>query len=205
VDELELREVSPADAVMLQLIGELRVRAWRSEAPVPAAQTTWLDKYDLYSRHWAVFNAGRLVASGRLSVHAAVGELPDAECYIGVFTKLLPAPIASLNRLVVDPSARGRGLSRRLDLARVEAAQEMGCRSVVGATQSGSRRVQQLLEIGFVVIGSGGHFVEMGIPGALPPTVMLCSLPRGGGRPEEEPPIPVAARSRDGQDPLADN
>jgi GNAT superfamily N-acetyltransferase len=101
----------------------------------------------------------------------------------GDFRDPLPAPIGSLNRLAVDPLARGCGLSRQLDVARLEATRTIGCGCVVVATQSAERRMRQLQTLGFTVVGQGKHFVEMSIPGAPPPTVLVCLLPSNSDSP----------------------
>ena len=153
VPDLVLREISASDKRMLEQIGRLRVRAWATEVPEVSRTAVWLDEADATARHWIVVLDSVLVGSGRMSIHATLADVPDAGEYEGVFPVPPPTPVASLNRLVVAPEARGLGLSRRLDLARLEAAEDAGCKSVVGATSSGHRRIEQLESLGFVVIG----------------------------------------------------
>ncbi|MEA3188060.1 MAG: hypothetical protein QOD99_1890 [Chthoniobacter sp.] len=155
---MELRELSKIDDPLLQKIGRLRVEAWQTKTSRAAEMETWIDEFDLTARHWVVFQNGLPVAAARLSVHEALEDIPDAESYLGVFRKNPPALIASLNRLVVAPCARGLGLSKRLDVARLRAAEQMGCRSAVLSTASGSGRVKQLVGWGFAVAGEGPRF-----------------------------------------------
>src|ERR1700677_84161 len=125
---MELREFSHPDEDLLEKIGALRVEAWKTEAPSAADMGTWLDEFDRSARHWAVFDDGVLLASARLTTHASLTDVPESESYLGMFREPPAAPVGSLNRLVVHPSARGQGLSKRLDLVRLEAAGKMGCR-----------------------------------------------------------------------------
>ena len=175
---MELREFSHLDEDLLEKIGALRVEAWKAEAPSAAGMGTWLDEFDRSARHWAVFDHGILLASARLTTHGSLAEVPDAESYPGVFREPPAAPIGSLNRLVVHPSARGQGLSKRLDLIRLEAAENLGCRSVILSTASGSHRVRQLIGWGFEWIGHGAPFQKPPLCDLPPPVVLLCRLPR---------------------------
>ena len=108
---MKLRDFAVLDETLLREIGRLRVAAWETETSRAAEMDIWLDEFDRSARHWVVFCEGMPVAAARLSVHASLAEVPDAESYADVFTQPPPAPIASLNRLVVHPSARGAGLS----------------------------------------------------------------------------------------------
>ena len=172
---MELREFSHPDEDLLGKIGKLRVEAWKTEAPGAAAMEKWLDEFDRSARHWTVFESGMLVASARLTMHSTLADVPDAPSYAGVFRDPPGAPIGSLNRLVVHPSVRGLGLSKRLDLVRLEAAERMGCRSVILATASGSHRVRQLIGWGFELIGQG--------PPLSGPSALLFAAARGDGAP----------------------
>jgi len=154
VAQCEPVEIDPRDTVLLRRIGRLRVRAWatfRSGSRAPGG--CWLDEFDLSARHWAFFDGDEPVAAARLSVHGQLSDLPDAPIFDGVFQIPPAAPIAAFNRLVVHPAYRGLALSLRLDCARVAAAIEAGCRSVVLETHSGAARVAQLTALGFRVVG----------------------------------------------------
>ena len=175
---MELREFSHLDEDLLEKIGALRVEAWKSEAPSAAEMGTWVDAFDETARHWAVFDHGVLLASARLTTHGSLAEVPDAEAYLGMFREPPAAPVASLNRLVVHPSARGQGLSKRLDLVRLEAAENLGCQSVILSTASGTYRVRQLIGWGFELIGTGAPFQKPPLCDLPPPAVLLCRRPR---------------------------
>jgi GNAT superfamily N-acetyltransferase len=175
---VEIRVFSSIDEGLLRQIGRLRVEAWQTETSRATEMPTWLDDSDRAARHWVVFRGGAPVAAARMSAHTSLDDVPDAESYTGVFSQPPPDPIASLNRLVVHPSARGLGLSKRLDLMRLDAAEKIGCRSVVLSTASGPRRVEQLIGWGFELIGYGPRFRKPPLCYLLPPAVLLCRLPR---------------------------
>jgi GNAT superfamily N-acetyltransferase len=176
--EFLLREVPTTDWAMIERIGELRVRAWRTEVPQAADMKTWLDEFDRIARHWAVFNGDNPVAAARLSVHSSLDGVPDAEVFVEFFREPLPTPIASLNRLVVDPTVRGLGLSEKLDGVRMAAAEEMGCGCVIGSTSSGIRRLRQLEKAGFKNAGQGKPYLHPLLCLMPPPSIIICHLPR---------------------------
>ena len=178
MDELHLVEVGTSDRTMFARIGRLRVEAWRTLFPGTAVMTTWLDEYDGAAHHWAVLRGGEPVASARLSVHGRLEEAPEAETYLSVIKDPIPTPVGSFNRMVVNPTYRRRGLSKQLDAIRLQAAKEIGCRSVVGETPSGEHRVRQLASLGFQVVGAGRRSAlqEM-LSLSSPPVVVVRLLP----------------------------
>ena len=184
---MELRDFTLIDEALLCQIGRLRIEAWETETSKAADMTNWLDEFDHTARHWVVFRQGVPVAAARLSVHKRLTEAPDAESYAGVFAEAPQGPIASFNRLVVHPSARGAGLSKRLDLVRLDVAEKIGCRSVVLSTASGPKRVKQLIGWGFELAGYGPRFHKPPLCYLPPPAVLLCQLPRIHSRTGTEP------------------
>lgn len=175
---MEVHEFSSLDADLLAKVGRLRVEAWETETARAAEQAVWVDEFDRVARHWVVFRDGVPVAAARLSLHDRLAEVPDSESYAGVFSVPPEAPIASLNRLVVHPSARGSGLSRRLDLMRLDAAERLGARVAILSTASGPRRVAQLVGLGFSCLGHGPKFEKPPLCYMPAPAVLLCRLPR---------------------------
>lgn len=193
---LELKEVAGIDAAFLEEIGELRAAAWATELPPGAVMADRLDEFDRCGRHWVVLRGGRMVAAARLTVHGRIADAPYAQDFEGVFTCPPPTPIASLNRLVVSPAVRGRGLSGRLDAARLEAAERAGCRCAVAAVISGEHRVRALERFGFTVAGTGPK-IEVAPWRSLPPPVILlrvfgCADQSGGRAEPSDAPDPSA-------------
>ncbi|RFC41737.1 MAG: hypothetical protein DVB28_002213 [Verrucomicrobia bacterium] len=175
---MEVREFFSLDADLLAKVGRLRVEAWETETARAAERSVWVDEFERVAWHWVVFRDGLPVAAARLSLHDALTEVPDSESYAGVFSTPPETPIASLNRLVVHPSARGNGLSRQLDLVRIEAAERLGARVAILSTASGQRRVAQLVDLGFVFVGYGPTFKNPPLCHLPAPAVLLCQLPR---------------------------
>lgn len=138
--------LSPTPEILNE-IGRLRVLAWKSSQPKFRDMDVWLDALDSAARHWLVRYDGRIVAAGRLSVHSSIQEIPDAGLFENLKSDLLRLPIASLNRLVVHPDFRGKGISAELDRIRIQVAMESGCGCIVGVCRD-RRRVSQLGEFG---------------------------------------------------------
>ena len=175
---MELRNFTSIDEALLREIGRLRVEALETETSKASAIKSWIDEFDRTARHWVVFREEVPVAAARLSIHENLSEVPDAESYAGVFPQPPEGPIASFNRLVVHPSARGAGLSKRLDFVGLDASEEIGCHSVVLSTASGPKRVKQLIGWGFELAGYGPRFQKPPLSFLPPPAVLLCRLPR---------------------------
>jgi GNAT superfamily N-acetyltransferase len=148
--------IEVTDSRLLEKIYRLRVKAWEVDAPPFTESETWTDRWDPISRHWAVLNGDEPIAAARLSLHTELENIPDRESYLNILPHNLNRPIASLNRLVVHPDWRKRGLSRRLDVIRLEAARAMGAASIIGVSDSGRHRIKQLVSLGFSVLGEGG-------------------------------------------------
>lgn len=142
------------DPSVLSEIFRLRAEVWRAAGKLGPDTASWTDGHDEHARHYAVMEAGRPIAAGRLCVHDSVAALPDAEGYGGIGADL-PGPVASINRLVVHPSAQGRGLSGDFDLARLAAAAACGCRTLIGMAHPG--RDRSLLRRGFRPLGPARH------------------------------------------------
>jgi hypothetical protein len=150
-DGLLLAEIS--DSSLLEQVYKLRVVAWDGKIKVPLSRTGWVDPEDGSARHWAIMSGRHVVAAARFSVHQTVAELPDAEGYVGVFTEL-PVPIGSLNRCVVHPDFRNRGLSRVLDRTRISAGKGSGCRCLV-ICATDEQRAAAIARLGFEFRGEG--------------------------------------------------
>ncbi|WP_337174204.1 GNAT family N-acetyltransferase [Paludisphaera sp.] len=187
--ELDLSEIRPADETMMNKIGMLRIRAWESFYPEIARLRIWLEDLDRSAMHWAILRDGEPVAAARMSIHETLDSVPDSESYRGAFREPLPSPIASFNRLVVEPSSRKQGLSRRLDLARMDAARRHGCRIAIGYSSVDSR-ISRLEELGWFIVGPGKQshvFSHRAIPTILarhhpgPPALGLAHEPVASG------------------------
>lgn len=117
---------------LLKTIGAFRYQVWNHEGFQPGMrhEGTWLDTHDAVAIHWVVYRANQIIGSARLSIHTNATDLPDADDFakLGIF---YPLPIASLNRLVVCPASRGKGIARWLDQQRIEHAQRLGAKTII--------------------------------------------------------------------------
>jgi predicted GNAT family N-acyltransferase len=106
------------------------------------------DRHDEHARHWAAFIGDEIVAAARMCVHDEQEQSPDASA----FSKIrLPAPIATINRLVVVPSARKSGLAEQFDKSRIIAAKSEGAKCIVGT--AAPARIEALERLGFRLTG----------------------------------------------------
>ena len=97
--------------------------------------------------HWGVFDGSRLVGAARLCLHETVAEAPDGDLFAGLN---IPAPIASMNRLVVATGHRGRGIAKELDQMRIRQGLEWGVRAIIVAPKVNSQsRIRSLEAQGF--------------------------------------------------------
>jgi len=138
------------DLSKLPLVCQLRAEAWEPDGILPPT----VDEHEAHARHWIAFDGQRIIAAARLCVHEQVIELPEFELCPTSFEHYV-GPFGSLNRMVVHPEARGRGLAQQLDRLRLSTAIEMGCHTVVVSTPQGrSRRLEAL---GFMVVATFTH------------------------------------------------
>ena len=130
-------------------VERLRMHVWENRlAPNSAMQEGWIDRLDYEAHHWTVSCAGELLASARMTVHDDRAGVPDEELFTA---HTLPLPLASLNRLVVSKQARGNGLSSLLDARRLQTAESLGCRCVVGVATAA--RVPSMSQRGWEPLG----------------------------------------------------
>ena len=135
-------------------IGTLRISSWKNESGINSeffSQSSWIDDLDSDSHHWIVVRDETVVASARMSFHYSYADIPYTNpVYESLFDQYGGLPIASINRLVVDPGSRGHGLARLLDEARVAFAIENGAKMITAQPLEG--RVEALNRLNFNMI-----------------------------------------------------
>lgn len=148
---------------LIEDIGRFRIKAWRNENGVDPgffSKDVWIDSLDQNARHWIITKDRIIVAAARMSFHTYVGEVPYAdfllEEHLSLFSK---SPIASINRLVVDPLYRGRGFSKILDNERIKAAKQHGSKVMIAFPQLS--RLHSLEKLGFSLISQLKNIPEM--------------------------------------------
>ena len=156
--DIEVREITGTQHVCETF--RLRFEVWNAETPLRAhVREIGLitDEHDVHSRHWAAFLDCQLVAAARMCIHGTQDETPDGPAFDGMS---LPPPVATLNRLIVHPSARSRGLATSLDKCRIAAARAGGAMCVVGTFPPS--RVAGLERNGFRLLGQPWvpHYAE---------------------------------------------
>ncbi len=143
--------------------------------------------HDDDAHHWVICvddNAGvdRVVAAIRMTLHPDIEALPDADVYRGVLPLDFPVPVASYNRMVVDPAHRRRGLSAVLDAVCIEHARIVGARALVGATgsvEANRHRITTMEGLGFVRLGLGSASNALPFEAGCP-TVMALVFDQDG-------------------------
>jgi predicted GNAT family N-acyltransferase len=152
LEDFRVQEIT--DTHLVPLSYALRYSVWSKAvqlAEIFQKEGLIRDEHDSHARHWGVLSdTGNLVASARMCIHDDPQDIPDADFYSEL---LVPFPVASINRLVVNQSVRGRKLARSLDSRRIEAARTMGAACVVVAPTD-DHRVRALGEAGFSLTSS---------------------------------------------------
>jgi ribosomal protein S18 acetylase RimI-like enzyme len=148
----EIVEV-PFEGMARELIGKFRLEVWRLETRVDESlfpDGEWIEALDLSARHWAARIDGKLVGAARLTIHSTLADNPDG--YLWIRNHLsAPAPVGHLCKLVVSREARGLGIGRKLNEIRIQAAREMGAKSII--VTASDRNAQLLEKSGFFDTG----------------------------------------------------
>lgn len=144
------------DPAVLSEIYRLRVEVWRASGLNPPALTNnsegiWTDDHDSHGTHWVIESGGSVLASARLCQHQHVADAPEGDYYLPLG---IPedGPFACMSRLVVHPSAGGRGFALALDKIRLERAASWNCRMII-VYSSNPRRIPALLGLDFELAG----------------------------------------------------
>lgn len=114
------------------------------------------DGHDGHATHFMVLADGTVIAAARLCTHSHLPNVTEFHLYPNLDNYKLPGPYGCINRLVVDPQFRGRGISGMLDRIRIETARRFGCRTILASWNhhSGDRRRQALQAQGFTNVSN---------------------------------------------------
>ncbi len=141
------------DVETIHEIGRLRVAVWDQKQPHIRPDLVkdgmWLENLDFQpnAEHWVVRHNSKIIASCRLSFHDAIDDVPLSQImkpYADKSTSLY----SSINRLVIHPDHRCKGISMILDLMRVYSAKHNGSTQLF-ADAIGEKRAESLKKIGF--------------------------------------------------------
>ena len=147
MSDILLREIMGTDLVPLTF--RLRYEVWSAETkliPRVKKQGVITDSHDAHARHWVAFDEKEMVGAARMCVHEKQQDVPEGSCYKAIE---LIGPLASINRLIVARSARNRGIAKKLDLHRIQAAKETGANCTVAGPAS-DLRIHSLEKLGFL-------------------------------------------------------
>lgn len=144
VDDPEtIRQICRFRADVWQATGKLKAGAFGAEG--------WRDPIDSDCQHWIIRNADQaIVAAGRLSIHATLDDVHQAEEYRRYGVELT-GRIAAPDRVVVCPSMQGSGLGRRILDAQDQAAYQQGAKYAVRQASPGMTRL--LRNRGWQILG----------------------------------------------------
>ena len=140
-----LREITNTEWVPRTF--RLRYEVWNVETTLlPHIQKQGLitDEHEAHARHWAVFDGDEMVAAARMCIHDVQEGSPDASTFSPI---PLLTPVATINRLVVVPSARNLGLAKQLDECRIYAARSNRAKCIVAT--AAPTRIAALQRLGF--------------------------------------------------------
>jgi len=142
---IQVHEVTDSETINLTF--RLRYDVWNGETELnaPIRELALIkDEHDQHARHWAAYDGNELVAAARMCIHHLQQETPDALAFRQI---RLPTPIATINRLVVKKQWRRQGISKQLDVFRIQAAHDGNAACVVVTTPP--ERISSLQKRGF--------------------------------------------------------
>jgi hypothetical protein len=162
---MEIRRLCAASEI--EASQRLRYEVWSAEGvELNEPETgTIADSHDDHAMHWGAFDGTRLVGAARLCRHETLAEAPDGDLFTGLN---IPAPVASMNRLVVVGSHRRSGIGKKLDQIRILQGRVSGARSIIATPVISLSRKRSLEAQGFSV-----HSERLGRP-IWSPTVQIC-------------------------------
>lgn len=143
-------------------IGRLRYLAWKDVEGINRdffSKGYWIDEWDKTSLIWIIKFNKIIIASARLSIHHNIESIPWNDCIPSEARELLITPLASMNRLIVHPDFRKRGLSRPLDLVRIHTAKEKKMKTIIA--EPTTARISTIQRYGFRYYGRFGRIPEM--------------------------------------------
>ena len=162
--DLEIKQIT--DPTILQRIYYLRAEIWRDFLKVANLdslfkQNMYTDIHDNHALHWAIISEDRVLGAARMCIHDTLSSIPRAQAFMHSNVPI-PSPIASFNRLVIHPDARGQKLTKRFDQVRVEEAKQRNCQSVVvGMSEfTPPYRVNSLKKIGFQAVQANDDYCD---------------------------------------------
>lgn len=149
----------------IEEIGKLRIECWKASLAENEIEETllkssiWIDEFDINAFHWIVQYQNILAGAARLSFHLEFKNMPWYYTMNDYDFNYLKFPIASINRLVVKPDFRRKGIAKKLDNLRIEMAKELGATAIIA--QPAPNRIKSLTNLGFEYCGKINRTKEL--------------------------------------------
>ncbi len=157
---LQIKRVSFSE-LDAQSLAAVRAAAWHDKYADYAVQVqSWLDEWDAKSDHFIFEEQGDVLAVSRFNmfdVAQDTTQFAHADAILE-FCRAQTGPVGIISRLSVHPKARGRGLAKALDQARIAYAKGMALSAVIGEVKTGSHRIAALAALGFETIPGAEAF-----------------------------------------------
>lgn len=148
---MDIRALSYRD-LDLDQIHAVRRQAWLDKYPTFAEHiAAWEDGFEKSALHFLAIEDHTLVGVARFSQSGdeqVRKQFAHAPAMLD-FSASLKRPIGVISRLSVHPSARGKGVARRLDEARIDHAKNVGCTHIICEVKAGAHREKALARLGF--------------------------------------------------------
>jgi predicted GNAT family N-acyltransferase len=138
---------------LLEKIAQLRYAVWQDQGMSMENiedKNKWNDDFDEQGYFLVIKSEGQMAGSARMSLHETIRTLSDSKLYLGHEGAFAP-PIASLNRLIIHPDFRMKGLSRFILQKQIQVAQDLGAKSI--ALDCPVERVGYHQKMGFQTVG----------------------------------------------------
>lgn len=157
---MDIRAFSYRD-LDLEQIHAVRQQAWLDKYPTFAEHiAAWEDGFEESATHFlalegdAVLGVARFSQSGDAQIRKQFAHAPAMLAFISTLSR----PIGVISRLSVHPAARGKGIARQLDEARIAHARQAGCSHIVCEVKAGAHREKALARLGFLPVpGAAPH------------------------------------------------
>ena len=173
---VDIRVVSYRD-LDLDSVHDVRQRAWQDKYPSFAAHiAAWEDGFEKTATHFLAERHGFPVGVARFN-RSDTSDMKAQFAHAGQFFEFIQSlrpPVGVISRLSVAPDARGLGVARALDKARIAAAIKAGCSAIVCEVKVGAKRKGALKALGFRTIAGISAYPAYPFPHVQEAPERLC-------------------------------
>ncbi|MEL6830206.1 MAG: GNAT family N-acetyltransferase [Pseudomonadota bacterium] len=165
------------DELDLDQVHAVRRLAWLDKYPVFAEHiAVWEDAFERRATHFIMTDLEQLVGVARFnyadapSLRSQFKHAPDMVRFVGS----LRSPVGVISRLSVHPNARGRGVAKQLDEARIAFAKAQNCSAIVCEVKTGAHREAALARLGFTPVENAKPYPAYPFPHVDKAPIRLC-------------------------------